>query len=108
MSPAQNCSRLPADPEGTGPKRAGLTPRAYDKLFFKRSNHQCFDRLNTIFCESAHNIPSLTVGVRQVAEVISVQTNPDREGGDVVMTWLRYFSCGRGTSAIYAVRELGD
>ena len=37
----------------------------------------------------------LTVGVRQVAEVISVQTNPDRQGGDVVMTWLRYFSRGR-------------
>ena len=29
------------------------------------------------------NIPSLTVGVRQVAEFISVQTNPDRQGGDV-------------------------
>ena len=32
------------------------------------------------FCKSFSNIPSLTVGVRQMAAFISIQTNPDREG----------------------------
>ena len=39
--------------------------------------------MNSIFCKSFSNIPSLTVGVRQRAACISIQTNPDRKGGDV-------------------------
>ena len=47
--------------------------------------------MKNIFCKSFSNIPSLTVGVRQMAVFISIQTNPDRERGDVAEEHKTYF-----------------
>ena len=65
-------------------------------LSFAAGRHS--ERIKSIFYKSSSSIPSLTVGVRQVAAFHSVLTNPDREGGDVTEERKTYFSPGQSTS----------